>query len=97
MRADYGLRIRQHPDGMIVTALNKMAHGQSRDGLQHKAEAYGFKVLRVDGHNPTALDNAFKAQKTAAAEGKPLFWWRVRRFNRRRCGSRRGERRAVKS
>jgi len=29
--ADYGLRIRQHPDGMMVTALNKMAHGQSRE------------------------------------------------------------------
>lgn len=29
--ADYGLRVRQHPDGMMVTALNKMAHGQSRE------------------------------------------------------------------
>jgi Z1 domain len=29
--ADYGLRVRQHPDGMLVTALNKMAHGQSRE------------------------------------------------------------------
>lgn len=24
---DYGLRVRTHPDGMIVTALNKMSHG----------------------------------------------------------------------
>ena len=29
--ADYGLRVRQHPDGMLVTALNKMAHGASRE------------------------------------------------------------------
>lgn len=29
--SDYGLRVRQHPDGMMVTALNKMAHGQSRE------------------------------------------------------------------
>jgi hypothetical protein len=29
--ADYGLRVRQHPDGMLVTALNKMAHGESRE------------------------------------------------------------------
>jgi len=29
--ADYGLRVRQHPDGMMVTALNKMAHGESRE------------------------------------------------------------------
>jgi hypothetical protein len=28
---DYGLRVRQHPDGMVVTALNKMAHGQTRE------------------------------------------------------------------
>lgn len=28
---DYGLRVRQHPDGMLVTALNKMAHGESRE------------------------------------------------------------------
>lgn len=29
--ADYGLRVRQHPDGMMVTALNKMAHGENRE------------------------------------------------------------------
>jgi hypothetical protein len=29
--ADYGLRVREHPDGMLVTALNKMAHGESRE------------------------------------------------------------------
>lgn len=29
--ADYGLRVRQHPDGMLVTALNKMSHGESRE------------------------------------------------------------------
>jgi len=29
--SDYGLRVRQHPDGMMVTALNKMAHSQSRE------------------------------------------------------------------
>ncbi|MBE2284612.1 MAG: Z1 domain-containing protein [Prosthecobacter sp.] len=29
--SDYGLRVRQHPDGMMITALNKMAHGQSRE------------------------------------------------------------------
>ena len=29
--ADYGLRVREHPDGMMVTALNKMAYGQSRE------------------------------------------------------------------
>lgn len=28
---DYGLRVREHPDGMMVTALNKMAYGQSRE------------------------------------------------------------------
>lgn len=28
---DYGLRVRQHPDGMLVTALNKMAHGETRE------------------------------------------------------------------
>jgi hypothetical protein len=28
---DYGLRVREHPDGMLVTALNKMAHGESRE------------------------------------------------------------------
>ena len=27
--ANYGLRVRTHPDGMIVTALNKMCHTQS--------------------------------------------------------------------
>ena len=29
--ADYGLRVREHPDGMLVTALNKMAHGETRE------------------------------------------------------------------
>jgi hypothetical protein len=29
--ADYGLRVRQHPDGMLVTAMNKMAHGETRE------------------------------------------------------------------
>jgi hypothetical protein len=28
---DYGLRVRQHPDGMSVTAMNKMAFGKSRE------------------------------------------------------------------
>jgi len=72
--------IADHKLTNVVTIFNAnelgqsdwVAHGQSRDGLQHKAEAFGFKVLRVDGHNATALDNAFKAQKQAAAEGKPL-------------------------
>jgi len=27
--ANYGLRVRTHPDGMIVTALNKMSHGRT--------------------------------------------------------------------
>lgn len=27
---DYGLRVREHPDGLLVTALNKMAHGSTR-------------------------------------------------------------------
>jgi hypothetical protein len=29
--ADYGLRVRTHPDGMIVTALNKMSHAETRN------------------------------------------------------------------
>jgi hypothetical protein len=28
---DYGLRVREHPEGMLITALNKMAYGQSRE------------------------------------------------------------------
>lgn len=28
---NYGLRVRTHPGGMIVTALNKMSHGQTRE------------------------------------------------------------------
>jgi hypothetical protein len=27
--ANYGLRVRTHPDGMVVTALNKMSHGRT--------------------------------------------------------------------
>jgi hypothetical protein len=26
----YGLRVREHPDGLLVTAMNKMSHGQTR-------------------------------------------------------------------
>jgi hypothetical protein len=32
---NYGLRVRTHPDGMIVTALNKMSHGQTQEVTWH--------------------------------------------------------------
>lgn len=77
----YGLRVRTHPDGMIVTALNKMCHSEKLD-LSWEG------VLVQTAHLPK-LDDSIKANlKTTEdfltslpnAEGKSLehrIWRRV--------------------
>ncbi len=55
---DYGLRVRQHPDGLLVTALNKMAHGSTRSitfAGQLVQTTYFQKTGRAPADNFAAL------------------------------------------
>ena len=45
---------------------------QTADRLAAKAEAFGWKVVVVDGHNPRTLVNALKLRTEAMVAGKPL-------------------------
>src|ERR1035437_4886467 len=45
---------------------------QTSDALAAKAEAFGWKTLLVDGHNPTELANALKQRSEARVAEKPL-------------------------
>ncbi len=42
----------------VFAQSGKVSHQQSAEVLQAKLEAYGFKVLRIDGHNPAAIQEA---------------------------------------
>jgi len=49
-----------------------VSHAQSSDVLAKKAEAFGWKVVTIDGHNPVQIDGALKQIKEAHTLGKPL-------------------------
>jgi transketolase len=55
-----------------IAQSDYVAPAQTADALQKKAEAFGWKVLNVDGHDPTALVNALKQRTEAMVAGKPL-------------------------
>ena len=45
---------------------------QGPEHLAEKAEAFGWKVVIVDGHNPTEIRDALKLQREAVVCGRPL-------------------------
>jgi transketolase len=49
-----------------------VAPAQTADALIAKAEAFGWKVIAVDGHDPSDLLNALKQRSEAQVAGKPL-------------------------
>jgi len=56
----------------LIGQSDWVSPAQSAEHLAEKAEAFGWKVVTVDGHNPTALRDALKQQKEAHVQGKPL-------------------------
>lgn len=64
----YGLRVRTHPAGMIVTALNKMSHGENR-----QLSWEGTLVQTTDlPKEPAKIEaNLAAAEKLFAAFGEP--------------------------
>ena len=67
--ANYGLRVRTHPDGMVVTALNKMCHSQRQQlswaGLLVETTRLPKDKSRVDA-------NMASAGKLVTALGEPV-------------------------
>ncbi|HVS72002.1 MAG TPA: transketolase [Phycisphaerae bacterium] len=55
-----------------IAQSDYVAAAQTADALQKKAEAFGWKAINVDGHDPTALVNALKQRTEAMVAGKPL-------------------------
>ena len=55
-----------------IAQSDYVAPAQTADHLAQKAEAFGWKVAIVDGHNPTDLIDALKLRTEAMVAGKPL-------------------------
>jgi transketolase len=55
-----------------IAQSDYVAPAQTADHLAAKAEAFGWKVIIVDGHNPTDLVAALKLRTEAMVAGKPL-------------------------
>ncbi len=55
-----------------IAQSDYVAAAQTADHLAAKAEAFGWKVAVVDGHNPTDLINVLKERTEAMVAGKPL-------------------------
>ena len=77
----YGLRVREHPDGLLITALNKMAHARTQklsyagQLVQTAHFATDVKVIRA---NVKAVEDFLVARggKLAAFETKAAWLWR---------------------
>jgi hypothetical protein len=78
--ANYGLRVRTHPDGMIVTALNKMAHSRTQrlsyagQIVQTAHFATNANVVRA---NLETMDRFLQScgGKSAATETNSAWLW----------------------
>jgi transketolase len=55
-----------------IAQSDYVAPAQTADHIAAKAEAFGWKALIVDGHNPTDLVAALKNRTEAMVAGKPL-------------------------
>ncbi len=55
-----------------IAQSDYVAAAQTADHLAAKAEAFGWKVAVVDGHNPSDLVEALKLRTEAMVAGKPL-------------------------
>jgi len=55
-----------------IAQSDYVAAAQTADHVAAKAEAFGWKVVIVDGHNPTDLVDALKLRTEAMVAGKPL-------------------------
>ncbi len=55
-----------------IAQSDYVAPAQTADALAAKAEAFGWKPVIVDGHNPTAIVNALKQRTEAMVAGRPL-------------------------
>lgn len=55
-----------------IAQSDYVAPAQTADHLAAKAEAFGWKVAVVDGHNPSDLVDALKLRTEAMVAGKPL-------------------------
>lgn len=56
----------------LIAQSDYVAPAQSPEHLAEKAAAFGWKVVTIDGHNPSEIRDALKQQKEAAVQGKPL-------------------------
>jgi hypothetical protein len=79
--ANYGLRVRTHPDGMIVTALNKMCHTQRLELSWAGVLVQTTQLPKADGAIAENLAETEKfLSELSAPEGtglKPRIWRRV--------------------
>jgi transketolase len=55
-----------------IAQSDYVAPAQTAESLAAKAEAFGWKVVVVDGHNPSDLVAALKVRSEAQVAGKPL-------------------------
>jgi hypothetical protein len=80
--ADYGLRVRQHPDGMIVTALNKMAHGESREVTfagKLVQTAFFTRDADIQKERKEAVGNWLESLSDFRKDSKGYFRWTASR------------------
>lgn len=77
----YGLRVREHPDGLLITALNKMAHARTQK-LSYAGQlvqtAHFVTEAKVVGANVEAVKKFLElcGGKTAATETSAAWLWR---------------------
>jgi hypothetical protein len=73
----YGLRVRTHPAGMIVTALNKMSHGVNRqlswEGTLVQTTDLPKDAARIDA-NIAATEKLLMALGNAESREGPRIW-----------------------
>ena len=56
----------------LIAQSDWVSPAQSPEHLAAKADAFGWKVVTIDGHNPEEIRDALRQQKEAAVQGKPL-------------------------
>jgi hypothetical protein len=75
----YGLRVRTHPDGMIVTALNKMSHGRTLElswaGVLAQTTQLPKEPGKI-GENLRSTDNLLRGLgRPSSGEGRETHVW----------------------
>ena len=76
---NYGLRVRTHPDGMIVTALNKMSHGRTMElswsGVLAQTKQLPKEICKIMANIKTTTNFLSKlGQPNSGDKGKTRLW-----------------------